>query len=378
MYCVKKLSTGDAAVRPSSYHSIALLGVLGIALTGCAAKAPVVDNSPLVRSATIVTAVENGGIKGQFASAGTRTTSTVVDRRREDDAFKFSGSIMSRIAKGGDASRIARLDRGLIYRLDNKRKTYQECPLEGCPTFLEGLTEGRTYEEDSEVDEETCQLALVENDVSLERTGNKRTISGYASEEYLMSWSLVLEDDAGEQMRSELRANTWTTPVVGDVAEAVAMADSFEAARRQALGQKYPENFLKSLPPEAREVIVTYLLSSMGIAQNNFLNKLGKLSTIQGFPVSHAVEWQATSGTCASPAEPQRDESNDLDTSSIGGFLSSIGKRVVDQEVDKKKAEKLREIGLEPVFSYVDTVESIALEELRSSRFDVPANYKLV
>ena len=187
MYFIKKLLTADAPVRPSSYRSIALLGVLGIALTGCAAKAPLVDDSPLVRSATIVTAIENGGIKGQFASTGTRTASTVADMRREDDAFKFSGSIMSRIAKGGDASRITRLDRALIYRLDNKRKTYQECPLKGCPTFMEGLTEGRTYEEDTAVDEENCQLALVKNDVSLERTGNKRTISGYASEEYLMS-----------------------------------------------------------------------------------------------------------------------------------------------------------------------------------------------
>jgi len=40
--------------------------------------------------------------------------------------------------------------------------------------------------------------------------------------------------------------------------------------------------------------------------------------------------------------------------------------------------EKLREIALLPIFTYTETVDSIELEELRSSKLDVPADYELI
>lgn len=353
------------------------VAVMSVALAGCASEPKVVDDTPLVRTATIVTHIENEGIKGQFGSAGNRTIRTVADMRREDDDFKYTGSIMSRIGPSGDQSEITRLDRELIYNLDNKRKTYRECPLDGCGTIFEGLTEGRTYEEDEQVDEDNCQLSAVKNDVSLVRTGAQRYINGFMTDEYLLTWELVLKDDLGEQMQSELTARTWTTPVTGDVAEAVAMAEDFEAARLKALNLDYPESLLKSLPPEALDVIVTHLLQTMGSDEARFLSKLSKLTTVEGFPISHAVEWKASNGTCAAPAEPEQDNERDLDTSSFKGLLSSIGKKIVDQEIDKKREEKLREIGLAPVFSYTDSVQSITIEDIRSSQLDVPANYKL-
>lgn len=116
-------NTGKGIARNSA---LALL--LSVSVAGCATKQEIVDNSPIVRSATVVSSVTNGGIKGQFASAGKRTVKTVSDMRREDEAFKFTGSIMSRIGKSADASHIIRLDRALVYQLNNKKKPTESAP----------------------------------------------------------------------------------------------------------------------------------------------------------------------------------------------------------------------------------------------------------
>jgi len=65
---------------------------------GCAsAPAPVVDNSPLLRTAQITSEVTSSGIKGLFGHKGTNTSVTYENMRRVDSGFKFTGSIMGRI-----------------------------------------------------------------------------------------------------------------------------------------------------------------------------------------------------------------------------------------------------------------------------------------
>ena len=359
---------------------VSTLAICISAVLASCSSPQVIDDSPIVRSATIVSSVTNGGVKGQFASSGARTVKTVEDMRREDEAFKFTGGIMSRLGGSGDASNIVRLDRGAIYRLDNKRKTYQECPITGCPSFLDNLTQASTYEEEQERESvaDECQISTLENDLTIERTGNQREISGFSADEYLFSWSIVMQDPDGKQMRSEITSQTWTTPVTGVVAQALKMNDTYDQAYVKAIGKDYPENLRKVMPDDALEVMTTYLLDAMSDADTDFVQKLAAIPEIQGYPISNSIEWQMSGQTCATPEEPEEQKEDVLDTGSFGGLLSSIGRQVVNQEIEKKKEEKLREIALEPIFSYVETVDSITIEDLRSSKLDVPAGYKLV
>ena len=62
----------------------------------------------------------------------------------------------------------------------------------------------------------------------------------------------------------------------------------------------------------------------------------------------------------------------------IFGLLKSVGKKVIKQEVDKKKAEKAREIALRPVLSVLTDVKSIEILEIRESQLTVPEKYKLL
>ena len=375
---VSNYGASDNTRHPRWVRVSTLALCISAALASCSSP-EVIDDSPIVRSATIVSSVTNGGMKGQFASSGARTVKTVEDMRREDEAFKFTGGIMSRLGGSGDASNIVRLDRGAIYRLDNKRKTYEECPITGCPSFLDNLTQGRTYGEEQERESvaDECQISTLENDLTIERTGIQREISGFSTDEYLFRWSIVMQDPDGKQMRSEITSQTWTTPITGVVAQALQMNDTYDQAYVKASGKDYPENLRKVMPADALEVMSTYLLDAMSDADTDFVQKLAAIPEIQGYPISNSIEWQMSGQTCATPEEPEEENEDVLDTGSFGGLLSSIGRQVVNQEIAKKKEEKLREIALEPIFSYVETVDSIAIEDLRSSKLDVPAGYKL-
>ena len=348
------------------------------ALAGCA-KPPPPDDSPLVRSATIVSRVTNGGIKGQFASAGTRTERTVADMRRVDEATKYTGSLLGRIGGPRDVSEILRLDRGVLWRLDHRAETWRECPLAGCPGYLELLGGGEsTYEEDEELGE--CAVELVESELSMAPTGERRTIAGLDARQHRFLWRTVHADPEGRRTRSELTSEVWTAEPEGELAEAIAMEAAFDANYRAALGDTYPRNLVLAFPREALEAVQKYLIETLPEAEADRLYaRIGALAPIEGFPVSRSVQWQASGGgSCAAPPEPEGDDEDDLDTGSFGGLLESVGRKILKQEAEKKREEVAREIALEPVFSYVETVESVAIEEVRESGLRVPADYRLV
>jgi len=98
---------------------------------------------------------------------------------------------------------------------------------------------------------------------------------------------------------------------------------------------------------------------------------------IQGFPISQKFQWDARNETCSAPPEPEEESEDSLNTSSFKGLLASVGKKIVKQEVDKKKAERAREIAMQPMLSVIVETQSIEITEIRESQLSVPANYKL-
>ena len=108
------------------------------------------------------------------------------------------------------------------------------------------------------------------------------------------------------------------------------------------------------------------------------LAKFQGLQVPQGYSVSNKFTWEAKNDTCAAPPEPDEGEEDALDTGSISGLLKSVGKKVVKQEIEKKKAEKAREIALRPILSVLTDVKSIDILEIRESQLSVPAKYKLL
>lgn len=351
-------------------------------LTACASAPPAVDNTPLIRAAVVKSTIQNGGVKGFLANETDRSVSVMDQITRIDNQIKFTGSILSRVSKKQNLSDIVRLDRSVEWSLDNNQKTYRECPLGGCRTAsfgFEALQNDDGFEREDEQLDETCQISVTENSLIMSPTGESRIVNGYQATEHLLEWKIRAKDDQGQTFRTEIAVSNWMTPIKGDIAEAVSMHAAFDRNYRNALAEKYPDNLYEVIPPQVLEVMMRALTAGMSDEEvDNLLNKFSSLKIPEGYSVSNKLTWEAKNDTCAAPPEPAEEESDALDTGSISGLLKSVGKKVIKQEVDKKKAEKAREIALRPVLSVLTDVKSIEILEIRESQLTVPEKYKLL
>ena len=356
---------------------------------GCAAK-PAIDDSPLVRAAVVTTDIRNNGFKGQFANDAVQVVSTVTDSQRIDQNMVFTGSILSRVGGKRDNSEIVRLDSELEWFLDNRKKRYYECPLGGCTTTTaysldmftgEGLggTGPDGEEEGAGSLEQQCPLKTVENRFEIIKTGQQRSINGFAAEEYQLEWVTALEDPDGNLARNRISSTTWTTAESGDVAEAVRMQRAFEQRYRSALDRPMAESYYAMLSEESVEIVSRFLLAGMSEADRATLARMvAEAEPVEGFPVSTKVQWETQGATCQTPvADEAPDESGRLDTSSFKGLLSSIGRNVVGQEVDDRVEREQQRMAMAPIFSLSSEVKSIEIGDVRESRLSVPAGYKL-
>ncbi len=365
----------------SAFRS-AVLGITTITIAGCAAT-PVEDTTPLVRTAIIKSTVSNSGVKGLGGHEGTFTSSTTSDISRRDDTFKYTGAILSRFGGKQDRSNIVRLDRNLEWAMDNKRKNYSECPLGGCRSAFDGLLSAE-YEEEQEGDfdneqDASCQISDMKNTFNIKSTGQTRNINGFDANEYLIDWRMTASDSEGKQLENIVEVNLWTTPETPLIADALRMQNAFDQKYANALEQTYPTNVQKALPKEVIELFTKHMLNIFSETEIASLkNLMADAATIEGYPVSRKIKWDARNDTCAAPPEPEAEEESRLNTSSLKGLLESVGKQVIKQEVDKKVDAKKREIALAPIMLFVEEVQSIEINEIRESQLSVPAKYKLV
>jgi len=357
-----------------------LVLVLGTSfIIGCASKPPVVDNSPVIRAAQITSKMSSTGIKGQFAHEAERSSFTHQDMRRVNNNMKFTGSIMSRIGGAQSRSDIIRIDRSVEWEMDNKMKRYQECPLGGCEGV--GQFRGSVFDAESEGDFEEnpeCVITVSEQKFSITKTGQQRELNGFPAEEYLIDWRAIATDEQGGKAENLFEINVWTTPKTPAIVEALEMQDRFDDNYRAAVGDSYPESIDKAIPREAMAMLERFFIETLEDRDVAKLrNLMGNATKIEGFPISRKIKWDARNTTCSAPPEPEEASKSRLDTGSLKGLLGSVGKQIINQEVDKKKEEKAREIELAPIFLFIEDVTAIEMVDMRESQLTVPANYKL-
>jgi len=333
-------------------HCQLLLAIIFVG--GCASKPAVVDNSPILRTAQITTEFTSSGLKGLFAHKGTSSSVTYENMRRIDRGFKFT----------------------------NRKKNYQECPLGGCEG--QGPFQGAVYDAETEDDFEeeedaSCIITMSDMSFNIKKTGQQRTLNGFPAEEYLIDWRANGSDDQGGKLENLFEMNIWTTPVTPVISEALGMQEQFNTNYYAAINDGYPESMQKAIPREAMALLTRYFIDTLEEADVAKLKSMmGNTIPIEGFPVSRKVKWDARNNTCSAPPEPKEEEKGRLNTGSLKGLIASVGKELVDQEIEKKKAEKAREFELAPIFLYVEDVTSIQMADTRESRLTVPANYKLI
>lgn len=372
-------------MRSTLYKTTVFLGASLIA--GCASKPPeVVDNSQLLRAAKVTTKFSSTGFKGFLAQEGTQDSFTFPDMRVTKRTNKFTGSIMSKFGGTENTNDIIRMDKGLEWQVDNKRKQYYECAIGQCKGIGQNVSAAFSDEQAGEFEEGDddlppgCVITVEDQRFDVSKTGEKREINGFPAEQYLIDWRYIARDDVGGKLENIFEITIWTTPQTPAMTEALNVQDQFDVKYTKALNDGYPDAFTKAVPRDALKMLEQFFLSSLSDSDLSKLKGLmAKNIAIEGFPISSKTKWDARNTTCAAPKEPETDEEKGrLNTSSIKGLLGSVAKQVVKQEVDKKAEEKAREIALAPIFVYIVDVTAVEMGEVRESQLNVPANYKLI
>lgn len=357
-----------------------MLLLASVFLISCASKPVVVDNSPLLRTAQVTSQVNSTGIKGLFGFQADTTSVTFQNARRVDHKMKFTGSIMSRVGGKQDTSDIIRLDKAVEWEVDNKRKRYQECPIGGCEGV--GSYPGAVMDSETEDDFEedpSCVMTVKEQSFDVKKTGQQRSINGFSATEYLIDWRAIAVDQEGGQAENLIEINIWTTPETAVISEALKMQTQFDKNYLKAIDNDFPASLDKAIPREAMALLIRFFLESMDKSDVEKLKiAMQKTSRIEGFPISRKIKWDAKNASCSTPPEPEEEEKGRLNTNSLKGLVASVGKELVNQEIDKKKAEKARELELTPILLFVDDVTSIQMIDTRESKLTVPSNYKLI
>ena len=355
------------------------VAMISAALTACAST-PEVDNTPLIRTAVITTEIQNGGVKGFMANETLERFHVMDEISRVDSEFQFTGGVLSRVGGKKSKSEILRLDRGLEWDMDNRKKTYRECPIGGCKTAsfgFEGIMGDDQFESEDDQLDDACEIVITDNSLSSKPSGQTRTINGFNASEHLFTWNIEGEDSEGNTMRNEITLSSWMTPIEGSVQEALTMKVAFDENYQRAINNEIPDGVYEVLPREAAEVLTKFMTAGMSEAEKSELwEKFADLQAPSGYPVSTKFQWNSRNDTCAAPEEPEA-EDDQLDTGSLSGLLKSVGSQIVKQEVKKREEAKKREIALRPVFSLVTEVKSIEIKDIRESQLTVPANYKL-
>jgi hypothetical protein len=321
------------------FRSSTGVAIAALALAGCSGLAPKdPDLTPINPTAVLETHMVNAGTAGFPSFETTTLTYTRANMQRSESISKGDG-VISRFLDGDTTVRIERLDRKLAWTLDAKNKRATECPLKGCPGPIPRKPPAKKTDDKSRDPE--CRLKSKATTVSMEPTGQKRSINGFDAEQYDIKWQVTFRDNASRQSTSTISIDLWTTPATPQLTDATALEKAFAARRDKILGIDSDTDQAMILPAEVGRMINSYLSPSVSPADRaNVLASAKKLDKVKGQPILMTVKWRLAGEACS-------------------------------------MNETMKDVGDKPLFTFTSEVKTRKLAPLHDSLFAPPKEYKI-
>lgn len=317
--------------------------------------------------ATVETFTKFGGFKGNGAYDGTTVSRIKGDRQSESSAIKFTGAILSWAAGGSEQTTITRIDKGVVWVIDQKKKTYTEVPIESFQPDDAAAEKGKSNKEESV--EEKPKVKVTKNEFTVKKTGAKDTINGFSCEEYLVTWLIETEDlETKAKARNTMATNLWTTPETAQIKKLQAEEMAFSKAYMKKIGM--------NMSPEEMKQFGMGVFSMMNGASENemakgFAGLKKEMSKVKGYPIRTVVSWRVEGDKTNAQNNSGSAASEPIDvTGGFGGILSGLITQKVQN--DMKPDENA------PFFSSFIEVRSIKTDSLSSDTFEIPSGYQKV
>jgi hypothetical protein len=302
-----------------------------------------------------------GGFKGNGAYEGTSITKFKGDKKSDTSSIKFTGAILSWVAPETDKVNITRLDKGVEWSIDPKKKTYTEIAL---TTFKPEDTEKLSREEKSE----KSKVRITKSEFTVKKTGKSEKINGFSCAEYLVSWLLEMENtETKEKTSNVMETSLWTTPETSAIKKLQAEEMVFTKAYMKKIGLK--------MKPEEMKQFGMSMLAMSGASEKElekgFANFKKEMAKVKGYSIRTVVVWKVEGDKpAAAQKEDASENSEPTDISNgIGGLLSGI--------IGERMKSGLKADANAPFFSSTVEVKSISASSLPADTFDIPAGYTL-
>jgi hypothetical protein len=321
-------------------------------------------SAPVWGDATVETFFKTGGIKGMGAAEGMMTHRIQGDKKWDSSNLKFTGAFLSKLAGETDTVTVTRVDKGLTWALDPKKKTYSE-------TAIKPLKTPAADRPQREEKPEKPTARISRSEFSVTKTGAAETISGFPCEEYLVTWLLEVEDlETKARSRSTMTTNLWTTPETAVIQKVQAEEQRFNRALAKLLGSELSSE-------EARQMGMAAMAAMSKASQEEIQKGLvrvkSEMAKIKGYPIRTVIHWNFESegkeGT-AREDSASRDRPTDV-SSGLGGLVSGL----LGKAVQKKAEEKMSGEKGAPFFSSTIEVKSISADPVSGESFEVPPGY---
>ncbi len=343
---------------------------------------------------TVERFTRSSGAGGIGATESTSITQISGLKKREKLNIKLVGSLGNFVPKmGGPMERdsIIDINKGVIWTLDHKKKTYREDKISIEIEKMKGVPE--TTEGEKTQKEKKPKVKIIRNELSVKETGEKKKINGFNCKKYLLVWLVETEDlETKEHAKNTMSGEFWNTELTKELQALQKEETEFNQAYLKKLG-------IEMSTQEAQKFGLGMMSGFLGTDEKTTeenINKLTKeLSKIKGYTIASNIKWEHESDSMKKEREesakkeeveePEEEESKNVDVSQgIGGFFGGIAKKAAEkklkEEKKKKEAEKKeKNKGKENVvFESYSEIRKVTVSKINESEFVVPSDYKLV
>ena len=311
--------------------------------------------------ATVESNIKFGGFKGNGAYEGTTALRIQGDRQSESSAIKFTGAIMSWAAGGSENTTITRIDKGVVWVLDPKKKSYTQSPI---ALFKPEEPTGKKEETNGE----KPKVRVSKSEFTVKKTGASQTINGFVCEEYLMTWILETENlETKARTKNTMTTNLWTTPETASIRKVQAEEAAFAKAYMKKMGMNLS-------PEKMKQYGMGVFSMSTGASEKDLEKEFSvfkkEMAKVKGYPIKTMVNWKVEGDKAAAPINDSADSPEPVDVSGgLGGIISGIiGQKVKDGIKPDENA---------PFFSSTTEVKAIHTDKLPAGTFEIPSGYVL-
>ncbi|MEW6186762.1 MAG: hypothetical protein AB1585_13590 [Thermodesulfobacteriota bacterium] len=326
-----------------------------------------IGSGPVWGDVMIESSFKTGGIKGMGEAEGMSVQRYQGQKKWDSQTTRFTGAFLSRMVGETGTTTITRVDKGLIWTLDSKGRTYQESPL----TPPKGRSEAREGK-DSRESKPTARVT--KSEFTVKKTGATETINGFACEEYLIAWLLEIEDlETKAKSQSTMTTRLWTTPETALMRKVKEEEGAFNKALARKLGSELS-------PEEANKMGMAVLGGMLNTSpeemQKGMIRVKEEMSKIKGYPIRTVILWNVEGEKKGGSNEQEKSTSTRSSERSEGpaGFLGGLMGRMTQKKGEEKSNSP--EGKESPFFSSTLEVKSLSADPIPPATFEVLEGYK--